>query len=53
VAITKSSEDPGDRGEICTLRGLAQAYGVSKERIRYLAAKGQRLEATPPAPALD
>jgi hypothetical protein len=31
-----------------TLRALAQAYGVSTESIRYLAAKGQRLEMTTP-----
>jgi len=36
-----------------TLRALAEAHGVSTERIRYLAAKGQRLEAIPPARALD
>jgi hypothetical protein len=34
-----------------TLWALAQAHGVSMERIRYLAAKGQRLEATSPARA--
>ena len=32
-----------------TLRALAQQHGVSTERIRYLAAKGQGLASTPPA----
>ena len=36
-----------------TLRAVAEAHGVSTERIRYLAVKGQRLEATPPAQVLD